>query len=637
MTQLRAVGYARVSTEEQVKGYGIAYTSKAITKHTARKGWDLGEIFKDEGLSGTLPWQERDDAKRLMALAQQTPRPFDVVVVYETRAIGRKDRTFYRWWWSLEDLGIAVSVVDKDIDTTTEEGRQALLDEANDAFKEIAKIRKRTQNGLQEKAEDGGHVGGVAPFGYRIEDQGKRGLSRLVIHEADAATLKAAWRLIVKEKKTTEEVAQLLNAAETYGYAGRPWTHASVRHALTKDVIQAGARRFREGGKRATSHEAVTIPLDRIFSELEIAQLNAALERSARPTHRTPASRPLTKRIIGYCGAHYVCNGRGGYSCTGDGCDCAQVDGAAIEKRVWERVEHMVLNPERLKAASESWTALSESAPEDHSRRLAELNKELEELAAGIEAMTPTAALQAARRGLRGTEAQEAVERALRPLVDQQTKLLALREEAASWQQDAAQAAQQSENLERLAELAGQRIAVLTEEERGEVMDFLRLRVQILGPVPRKTRKDDAISDWFRSNGRVVPSLTDDAWALVKPIFDRPSAGRRPGDPRLLLNALLYKARTGCAWMSIPDGSGKAALASWQRWTKNGRWDELMEALAGVAGTAPPEGGVTLPPLAVYGEIHPDLWIGADMTDGADDLLRSPSKAVIRFRMDLAA
>ncbi|WP_329214104.1 transposase [Streptomyces sp. NBC_01485] len=69
--QLRAVSYLRVSTEEQTKGYGIAYTDKKTTAHMRRKGWAHVGTFADEGESGTLPWQQRPDAKRLMDLTDE--------------------------------------------------------------------------------------------------------------------------------------------------------------------------------------------------------------------------------------------------------------------------------------------------------------------------------------------------------------------------------------------------------------------------------------------------------------------------------------------------------------------------------------------------------------------------------------
>ncbi|MFE4722179.1 recombinase family protein, partial [Streptomyces sp. NPDC056728] len=101
--RLRAVDYLRVSSEEQAKGYGIDYTGKATKEFIKRKKWDHVDTFKDKGVEGSLSWRDRDDLPRLMELARQSPRPFDVVVVAETRAIGRKDRVFYEWVWMLKD------------------------------------------------------------------------------------------------------------------------------------------------------------------------------------------------------------------------------------------------------------------------------------------------------------------------------------------------------------------------------------------------------------------------------------------------------------------------------------------------------------------------------------------------------
>ncbi|MFK0253109.1 recombinase family protein [Streptomyces sp. NPDC090445] len=129
---LRAVDYLRVSTEEQAKGYGIAYTGKRTAAHILRKGWAHVDTFMDEGESGTLPWEQRDGATKIMDLAVQAPRPFDLVCVYETRAVGRQNRVFWEWVWKLQDLGIFVAVVDEDIDNTTEDGEARMRDMANE-------------------------------------------------------------------------------------------------------------------------------------------------------------------------------------------------------------------------------------------------------------------------------------------------------------------------------------------------------------------------------------------------------------------------------------------------------------------------------------------------------------------------
>lgn len=87
--RLRAVAYARVSTEEQAKGYGVQSALKKITRYIGRKGMNHVGTYTDEGISGSLEAADREDLKRLMADAHRTPRPSDIVVVSEGRAIGR--------------------------------------------------------------------------------------------------------------------------------------------------------------------------------------------------------------------------------------------------------------------------------------------------------------------------------------------------------------------------------------------------------------------------------------------------------------------------------------------------------------------------------------------------------------------
>ncbi|MFD7339626.1 recombinase family protein [Streptomyces violascens] len=232
-SRLLAVDYLRVSTEEQTKGYGIAYSGKKTAAYIIKKIWEHVGTYKDEGVSGSLEANERDDLKRLMAEARRTPRPFDVVVVSESRAIGRTDRAFWRWVWELEDLWIYVADAKKDIDNTTESGKEEMREEANYAFKEYGRIRQRTQGGLQEKAEEGGFTGGRPRYGYRVENPGKKALSRVVLDRCDDAcdcgqpheygVLHLAYALIVVDGLNVRQAAIQLNSLGLFTRSGKRW------------------------------------------------------------------------------------------------------------------------------------------------------------------------------------------------------------------------------------------------------------------------------------------------------------------------------------------------------------------------------------------------------------------------------
>ena len=52
--------------------------------------------------------------------------------------------------------------------------------------------------------------------------------------------------------------------------------------------------------------------------------------------------------------------------------------------------------------------------------------------------------------------------------------------------------------------------------------------------------------------------LTDEQWSLINPLIPEPRPGGRPRslDMRLVVNALLYLTRTGCAWRMLPKDLG---------------------------------------------------------------------------------
>ena len=53
MARPQAVGYIRVSTTEQVSGFGLDVQERAIRDYCKANGLRLVEIFRDEGQSGS--------------------------------------------------------------------------------------------------------------------------------------------------------------------------------------------------------------------------------------------------------------------------------------------------------------------------------------------------------------------------------------------------------------------------------------------------------------------------------------------------------------------------------------------------------------------------------------------------------
>src|SRR5450432_447341 len=81
--------------------------------------------------------------------------------------------------------------------------------------------------------------------------------------------------------------------------------------------------------------------------------------------------------------------------------------------------------------------------------------------------------------------------------------------------------------------------------------------------------------------------ITDAQWGQIHALFPPPSAGRgRPrADDRRVLDAILYKLRTGCAWAAVPAEWGDEATAHrrWSHWKATGVWEHICATL----GAAP--------------------------------------------------
>jgi transposase len=86
-----------------------------------------------------------------------------------------------------------------------------------------------------------------------------------------------------------------------------------------------------------------------------------------------------------------------------------------------------------------------------------------------------------------------------------------------------------------------------------------------------------------RSKLRYPSDLTEEEWALVKPMIPKAKRGgnRRHADERELVNGLMYILSTGCQWRAIPkDLPARSTLYDYfDLWSWDGTLDRLHHAL----------------------------------------------------------
>ena len=153
----RAVGYIRVSTEEQVReGISLDNQRAKIKAFATAKNWNLIHIYRDEGRSGKS--LNRPGIQELLQDAQAGQ--FKVVIVYRVDRLTRKQRDL---WYLLEDVFDKNSVgfvsVNEPFDTTAAIGKASLGVIGVFAQLERDLISERTKDALAHKKDQGCTLG----------------------------------------------------------------------------------------------------------------------------------------------------------------------------------------------------------------------------------------------------------------------------------------------------------------------------------------------------------------------------------------------------------------------------------------------------------------------------------------------
>ena len=187
---MRAVLYARVSSEEQVDNWSLSAQKHAFEETCQSKGWQAGFIYSEEGVSAhTDSIEKRPQFKRL--LEDCSNDKFDVVVVHSLDRLSRNLKVTLESFKILADNNIAFLSITENIDYSTPEGK--LFISMIGAFAQYFSdsLSKHTSKGMKERALNGLPNGDI-PFGYRRADKDnpeeKGGNIYIVPDEAEAVS-----------------------------------------------------------------------------------------------------------------------------------------------------------------------------------------------------------------------------------------------------------------------------------------------------------------------------------------------------------------------------------------------------------------------------------------------------------------
>jgi DNA invertase Pin-like site-specific DNA recombinase len=176
---MKAIGYIRVSTEEQARdGQSLERQQALIRAESDRQHWELTSILRDEGVSGGKPAAKRPGFSALTDAIRT--RAAEVVVVSDISRLSRsqKDTLIF-----IEDVCLPshahLYAIDKGfIENNTVSGTMDLTLRSLLAEVYRKEISEKTLRAMAFKRQRGELLGGSGPFGFCSVDNGKRRIDR---------------------------------------------------------------------------------------------------------------------------------------------------------------------------------------------------------------------------------------------------------------------------------------------------------------------------------------------------------------------------------------------------------------------------------------------------------------------------
>ncbi|RZU53179.1 recombinase-like zinc beta ribbon protein [Krasilnikovia cinnamomea] len=173
-SRLRFAFYGRVSTKEyqdpvSSRRWQIDFAAELVAGH----GRIVAEYF-DVGYSREVAWTDRPAAARLLAAITDSDRGFDAIVVGEyARAFHGSQAIHLAPLLHRHGVQMWLPEVDGPVDLTNPTHQALLMLLGAHSKQEVQRARFRTTAAMQAQArEQGRHLGGRPPYGYRVVDAG---------------------------------------------------------------------------------------------------------------------------------------------------------------------------------------------------------------------------------------------------------------------------------------------------------------------------------------------------------------------------------------------------------------------------------------------------------------------------------
>lgn len=366
---LRAVTYARVSSDAQREKHTIASQRSELPGYVKAGGWRLVEACEDDGISGETV-EARPGFLRVLELAEA--RAFDVLVVIDLDRITRakKSAEAALIFDTFRECGIKLCVRGQPLVDMEDEDQDFFIGLRREVAKwEKRKILRRLARGKREAIRQGRRYGCRDPYGYRwAPDEALASRGTYVLHEPEAAVVRRAVELALSGLG----IAFIVEALNAEGLRtrpfkkhpkGAPWQYSSLRKLLRSTTIRGEFQILLKTETRAMKLPAI------VDAETWV-RLQHALDARRVVTRRKLQGEYLLAGIAkcGVCGlamwvqpggrghgqrSYYRCSSTNAWRKMGLKGPCGQRhhDTAVVDAEVWAEVARVLASPRLLAEA----------------------------------------------------------------------------------------------------------------------------------------------------------------------------------------------------------------------------------------------------------------------------------------------
>lgn len=236
----KAAIYLRVSTDEQVSGYGLDVQLAKCEAMAAVKDWIPACVFTDEGISGTKGAGDRPGLAAMLDAIDAGE--IDAVIVYALDRLARSTRLVLEYVDRFAAKGAAIVSCKESLDTGTPAGQFVLTMFAALGQLERDTIVARTTDGRNARGKVDGEKGGRVPMGYRRILAASKSTGEVEIVEEEAEIVRSIFAMR-DAGRTLAAIADSLNADGLTTRRGRRWHASSVREILLNEADYRGGAR----------------------------------------------------------------------------------------------------------------------------------------------------------------------------------------------------------------------------------------------------------------------------------------------------------------------------------------------------------------------------------------------------------